>query len=528
MTTKTTNFEDYLKCRLCGSGYTDPVITECGETGCRECIKKTISSENTNEYTCPFCSQTHQISQHGFIPNNFVRHLIENQPTNSETQLTDVDFLKKLNIEQLDFNLKNIRVGIDKINSIIKYPSDDLDEYCSNLKQEIELTTENNIQLLNKFKDELISKVDEYQAENKEGFKSPEVDFTRIEEFYDQWKQRSDWTSLSEGEILDVVNRSNNYKSFLQSYLPFVRLNILSDAEFVLDFNGNPNAFSSPNIIGYVGYNRRVIRNFDTLEEIDLSLYIKNQPDYYIRITPLDNGNYILAYPATRDGHQMTALCILNKEFQKQHKVYINFNLRDIAIYSFSHSIIVTVKEEIKRILFYDLNLYFIKETKLTPYPMDAFVFLDESTIYMYSVEDPTKTFYYKCDFTDRRSIPKLLLFSSSLVHVPFANAAQVESFESKLYFRHENKISIIDQHDGSFVNSVSGVTDQCDFVIDRKNACLIAFDGGMNKLLYFTTKGNQFYDYEIKNLPKENFNICYSRLHGLSIYIPEKAKIYI
>ena len=175
-------FEDHLNCKKCKNIYDNPVIIECGETICKKCLIENIEI-NMNEFTCPLCFQIHQMPKNGFPLNKAFIELIQDISIDKINEINKDQFDKSINIEYLKFNLKNLKMEIDKIDSMIKNPSDELYEYCANLKREVQLSTEIKIENMNKLNDQFIKQIDEFEKKCSKNMKTEiKVDLNKMQQ----------------------------------------------------------------------------------------------------------------------------------------------------------------------------------------------------------------------------------------------------------------------------------------------------------------------------------------------------------
>ena len=164
-----------LNCKICKSVYKKPVLIPCcNETVCQDCVLSLSDTNKQDEIKCPFCQQKLQIPLEGFMSNKFVEDLIT-----TKLNLIDSD----LNAQQLKHNLDCLKQESDRLKSMLSNRTDELFDYCSQLRHKVQMSTELKIKNITRINEEFIKKIDDYE---KESFaKSPNSNIKQIEDFID-------------------------------------------------------------------------------------------------------------------------------------------------------------------------------------------------------------------------------------------------------------------------------------------------------------------------------------------------------
>lgn len=147
--------EEELICPRCKKIFDDPRITPCSETICINCIEQLKT--NDNEIDCFFCGDKHKIPQEdGFKPNTHLSKILSKQP---------LKIYQGKNFEELKVSLETLAKVTDQLESNMKISSLTVNEYCSNIRNQIDICAEEKINDINTIRDEYIAKLNEYEKE---------------------------------------------------------------------------------------------------------------------------------------------------------------------------------------------------------------------------------------------------------------------------------------------------------------------------------------------------------------------------
>ncbi len=115
-----------------------------------------LSNTVDNKFDCLVCKNKHEVPKYGFPNNEALLKLLSIKPIRiSRGKLFD-SLQKSLD----DIRKKNsfIKHGIDNSNDLIN-------EYCMDLRSEVQLKTEQAIEQINDLNKEIIDQIDEYEKE---------------------------------------------------------------------------------------------------------------------------------------------------------------------------------------------------------------------------------------------------------------------------------------------------------------------------------------------------------------------------
>lgn len=194
---------EVLRCKNCNKKLDEPKQLPCGATICTKCENK-INYEDTNEYICLICEETHLALDKNLPINEIIFNLLLVEP-DEVSRGKNVDMLKT-----------TLDVVLNKINSIkfvIDNSADRMDTYCSDLENEVQLAKEQHILAVEEYSKKLLDTISLNKQEYKKKCELSETVLTdnlneflsELETFYD------DWTSYLSNSIVDdeFINEVN-------------------------------------------------------------------------------------------------------------------------------------------------------------------------------------------------------------------------------------------------------------------------------------------------------------------------------
>jgi hypothetical protein len=138
-----------LKCQVCNKKLDEARNLPCGSTICLSCTK-TIQLDAYHHFVCIVCLKKHEMLSEGLPLNKIVSLFLSYEP--KEVYRGQV-------AEKLKSSLKEIEKNIEKISFSLKSGVDQMKEYFMDLKSEVQLATEEAIEQLNIFNEELINEI---------------------------------------------------------------------------------------------------------------------------------------------------------------------------------------------------------------------------------------------------------------------------------------------------------------------------------------------------------------------------------
>ena len=152
-----------LECKHCNEIYKVPItLVCCGNNICKQHIDELIPSDSSsaasNKFYCPLCNQEN--SSQNFKINTLIQELIEIE-------------LQEFKINpKYEKTLDNLEVEIKNLESILKEPQNFIYEEISELKRQVDLDREKLKSQIDSLADELIKKLESYEAMFKAEYKT--------------------------------------------------------------------------------------------------------------------------------------------------------------------------------------------------------------------------------------------------------------------------------------------------------------------------------------------------------------------
>ena len=157
---KEETINDNLKCQICHKKYVSPSMLPCGDSICQHHLTKVISilPSDSKEFKCPLCLEVHDLPKNNSFPENkMILRMIKQKPT-----------------EVIQSNLvREFKNDLKKYNEEVKYfekmitnnGADFVYDHCQKLRTEVHLAVEYRIQDIRKLSDEMIAKINKFEAE---------------------------------------------------------------------------------------------------------------------------------------------------------------------------------------------------------------------------------------------------------------------------------------------------------------------------------------------------------------------------
>ena len=114
-----------------------------------------------------------------------------------------------------------------------------------------------------------------------------------------------------DNELIDAIQKARTFQTILIKSI-FETENLIFNGK-LLEFDENEKSLDS-NTLGDFVYKHKTIPEFNDLEVIELKKNIKDQHSACkkIKLTILENGNYVIAYFST---NKFSRLCLIDKNF---------------------------------------------------------------------------------------------------------------------------------------------------------------------------------------------------------------------
>jgi len=129
------------------------------------------------------------------------------------------DVYRSQSVENLKELLNNIPEKITSLNFSINKGMDKIKEFCIDLRNEVQLTTEEFIQQMSKHRDKFIEEIDEFQKKTIQAYQPNEKskeEFSEtvkeLENFHFEWSQYLKRTKISDQDILNAIEQANRLR----------------------------------------------------------------------------------------------------------------------------------------------------------------------------------------------------------------------------------------------------------------------------------------------------------------------------
>ena len=217
--------DELVQCPYCKNKYYDPRLVECGASFCMQCIDLLIK-EGENGLKCPVCDDFHEKPKKGYSKNPTLAKLCGMQA--NEVSRGSLAATLKLQMHELKQNL-------DELAHKNKFCIERIKEHCDNLRNEVQLSSEELIETIKKHNMDLIDQINAYEKNSTHDFnqenKAKFDNFINdLYAFHTKWIENFKQFNLDDNELKSA---STEACKFLEQ--------IKIENEQVLDkvFNGN-------------------------------------------------------------------------------------------------------------------------------------------------------------------------------------------------------------------------------------------------------------------------------------------------
>jgi hypothetical protein len=203
--------DSVLMCSICSDIFqdSDPRILPCGESACHNCIQS--SSDANNELECQICKEKHKpASDKGFPRNLGLSRL-------TKTKADQV--YRNSNVEELKSKLDEIKVKSDDLKANFDNGTDQIKEYCIQLRNQVHLQTDILLEQIHEFNEKMIAEIDQYEGQCVSSFnnKSPKYNnenmqfLSEINNFYTENAKYLSEFRIDDAKIHDGLVLADSY-----------------------------------------------------------------------------------------------------------------------------------------------------------------------------------------------------------------------------------------------------------------------------------------------------------------------------
>ena len=175
--------DDVISCRKCSEKLDEPRILPCGDAVCSRCVLA-IHVSNT-QFACILCEKKHIMPHEGLPISKNLLELIELKPT---------EVYRSRCVEELKESLNEIQKKTNLIVSCITNGVDKIKEECIELRNQVQLATEQVIQQINEQSDGFIKEIDQFEKTTIKSYQLNEKIKTEVikkvkelETFHSEW-----------------------------------------------------------------------------------------------------------------------------------------------------------------------------------------------------------------------------------------------------------------------------------------------------------------------------------------------------
>ena len=148
--------KNILSCKKCNSRLEDPRVLPCSATICIKCVSSIeLIKEENNIFLCFICYKKHTMPEDGLLVNELAQSMLSIEPT---------DVSRGQYYESLKNTLNDIQFKREYIRNCLNNCSDNIKQYFSELRNQVNVTTEQAIQQINVFNKQFIQEIDGHES----------------------------------------------------------------------------------------------------------------------------------------------------------------------------------------------------------------------------------------------------------------------------------------------------------------------------------------------------------------------------
>ncbi len=281
--------EDVIRCRKCSEKLDEPRILPCGDAVCSHCVLA-IHVSNT-QFECILCERKHVMPTEGLPLSKNLIDLISLRPT---------EVYRSKSVEELKDLLNEIQKKIISLVSCINNGVDKIKEKCIELRNQVQLATEQTIEQINEHCDQFIKEIDQFEKDTVKSYQLNEnIKIEAIKKVKELETFHSGWTDYLQKSII-------NDQDILNAKLDASKLNEKAEEEKVnlesfifnqglLKFTKNTNKIEKTSL-GCL--------EFDTLKGTKSSILSDKQFTELMQLCEFSlDQKWKLLYRASRDGY---------------------------------------------------------------------------------------------------------------------------------------------------------------------------------------------------------------------------------
>ena len=515
---------EVITCPYCKNKFNDPRSIECGISLCIQCIEL-LTNKGENGFICLICKDFHEKPKKGFAKNANLSKLCDIKASEisrgplADTLKVQLDEIK-LKLDRLD---KDNKLGVDKIK-----------EYCDELRNEVQLSSEELIESINKRNMELIVEINAYEKKSMLDFKKENK--TQLDSFIQEMRgfhaKWNDYLKQIKLEYNDLKKGSNEASVRLEQIKKEEHrflFKLFNDKLLTYD---KSSAKLASSLVGTLNLtNANVNSNFWKLLSNEVNNKVIQLPKFSTLTEPisvklLNDDKMLLAYRAYKQNDIKIKIidCNYNNQLSericKTGKYFTTFQLNLME----NNSIILLLSNLIKDLDYFYLNNYKSddedcnvnlrnKENKSIIKQYDEKL-KRLKTIFINSSINSTTTIENKlyCLSSDYNSYTRLLIYDDKLVNIKNIESNPIEPFyipktskkvkvcESYYVYLENKEIVLLDRTTGWPKKRFKIESDE--FLLNPSSNSILTYNNKSKQMVSYDFEGKQqTFDINIPNI---------------------------
>ena len=195
---------ELILCPYCKNKYTDPRIVECSSCFCMPCIEL-LTNNGEKGFKCPECDDFHEMPQKGYIKNPKLAKLCDKQAAAvSRGSLAS----------SLALQIHDLKQNLDELANKNKLCIERIKEHCDKLRNEVQLSSEELIETIQKFNSELIEQINAYEKNsvvdfNQENKSALDNFINEMYAFHAKWSDYFKQVKLDDSELIAASSEAS-------------------------------------------------------------------------------------------------------------------------------------------------------------------------------------------------------------------------------------------------------------------------------------------------------------------------------
>ncbi len=225
---------NFLSCKNCEGRLDKPRILPCGNSICSFCISSIHLKEN-KEFQCLVCNELHEMPKNGLPLNNLAAEILS---------IKSVKVSRGNAFESLQETLREIEKNKIDFKNCVNNSDDCIKEHCVELRDKVQLKTEQAICKIKDLSEKVIDEINEYEQEiidlnkkNQDSLKFYDTIYKQLELFQLKMYDYLQLTNLNDAKLIKLNQNAIILKENVESIIKNIK-NIIFSGRF-LTFDAN-------------------------------------------------------------------------------------------------------------------------------------------------------------------------------------------------------------------------------------------------------------------------------------------------